>query len=119
MSDMQVLLTEETGFYIDMTDINPELPVYGQITYAAMDDDKLPNIEIIATGFLFSEVPLSIDNEQEKFYTNLMFTRFKETIEKCLYKILDGDITAEAINEYNSLTEEELKERKCRQLRNR
>ena len=118
MSNMQILLTEEDSFYVDMTDINPELPVYGQIIHAAMDDDQLPNIEIEAKGVLFSEVPLSLDSEQEKFYTNLMYTRFKEIIENSLRKILDGDITEEAINEFNSLSEEELKERKCRQLRN-
>ena len=118
MSDMQVLLTEEDGFYIDMTDINPDLPIYGHIVYAAMDDDQLPNIEIVSKGILFSEIPLSLDKEQESFYTDLMYTRFKDTVEKTLYKILDGNITAEAINEYNSLTEEELKERECRQSRN-
>lgn len=106
MSNMQILLTEEDGFCIDMTDINPELPVYGHIIHAAMDDDQLPNIEIEIKGVLFSEVPLSLDSEQEKFYTDLMYTRFKETIENSLQKILNGDITAEDINEFNSLSEE-------------
>lgn len=118
--DPKVILedSEEHPFLINMTDINPDLPVYGRITKAIMDDDELPKIAIYANGYLFSEKELDLDKETEKFYTDLMFERFKNIIEKSLENILGGAITKEAINEYNSLTPEELEERKCQRLRN-
>lgn len=118
--DPQVIFEDSKEFplIIDMTDVNSDLPVYGRITKAIMDDDTLPKIEILADGYLFSEKELDLDKETEKFYTDLMFERFKNIIEKSLENILGGAITKEAINEYNSLTPEELEERKCQRLRN-
>lgn len=113
--NMQIIFNDENGLVINMTDINPELPIYGIITYAAMDDDMLPNLEIEVDGYLYSETPVSLDNNQEKFYTYLMYQRFQEMLEKALNKILDGDLSAESINRFNSLTPEELAERKCQQ----
>lgn len=115
--DPKVILedSEDHPFLIDMTDCNPDLPVYGHITKAIMDDDALPKIEILADGYLFSKKPLVLDESQEKFYKDLMFERFKDIIEKTFENILDGTITEGTINEY---TPEELEERKCQRLRN-
>ena len=107
--NMQELLTEQDKFYIDLSDIDESYPVYAHITYAAMDDDKLPEIVIDVEVRLLTNCVLT--DEQKTFYMGVALSRFSNIIRSLIEKIVGTPVTEEKINEFNSLTQEELKER--------